>query len=212
MPETVTIASRLPVAIRIADPNPDPEKPGEAPPARSAVINGARHPGSVGEAGITRGVDADLWRKWLEANKNNDLVQGGLLAAVQEDQADAVNKAEYGFQPGLERVAQSDAEAASKGSTVTESGPLRAVHLAATSDAPMDDSPRSQTRSADAPAMPHTPSPAAQPAPAMGQPASAEPKPVPKSPATDQAPPPAAPAGQAAKAPASSQPAPASPA
>lgn len=45
MSETIRIASRLPLPVTLAEPNPNPQQPGLAPTLRSFVLPGAAHPG-----------------------------------------------------------------------------------------------------------------------------------------------------------------------
>lgn len=147
MADTIIIASKVAMPFAISEPNPNPEKPGDAPPLRSFVINGARHPDGVGQEGITADVPADLYRAWVKANPNHPAITAGLLREVSQDDLDAgrMDASEFGFEPGLDR-AKADSEnnaKAAEGSKITGPGPVPAKDMATTSDAPADDTPRS---------------------------------------------------------------------
>ena len=144
--DTIIVASRLPVPLRITEPHPNKEKPGEAPELRSHVIVAAGHPGSI-EEGITRDVPADLFHAWMDANPHHPAVHGNLLREVSEE--DLKKGVEFGWEPNLKRLSEDgkNTEAAAKGSQTTSQGAVKAEDMAAHSDAPNDDSPRSQTES-----------------------------------------------------------------
>lgn len=137
MSETIKVASRLPMPLRITEPMENPEKPGEAHPLRSAVLAGMAHPEDPQPA-VTE-VDADLFRRWLEANPHHPAVQAGALTEIKGDPPEP----SYGFAPALEE-AKADADKASKGSTLKDRRVPSAKDMAATSDTPPDNSPRSQ--------------------------------------------------------------------
>ncbi|WCS27242.1 hypothetical protein LOK46_10615 [Methylobacterium sp. NMS14P] len=141
MSDIIRVGSRLHTAIRITEPMENIEKPGEAGPLRSHVIAGAPHDG--GEA-VTEGVPADLYRAWLKANPLHPAVQGELLREMGDEEP---SEPSYGFQPGLDAITgdKDEKNLASKGSTVGGDAPVSATDMAATSDAPVDNSPRSQT-------------------------------------------------------------------
>ena len=157
MPETVKIASKLPIAIQITEPVPDQfkDKPGLAPQLKSAVINGTNTRGAASEA-VTHDVDADMFKKWSEANPQH----ADHLRVLGKDE-EVGGAADFGFEPGLKKASE-DGKSASDGSTVKDAGPVKASDMAATSSVPNDDSPRSQTGgfAAVAPAIPAPAAPA----------------------------------------------------
>ena len=106
--------------------------------------------------GVTRGVDAGLFRAWHDANKDTPL--GALVSEASDDDL-TPTAVENGFEPGLERMKAAVADDAAKGSTVTHEGPVTSEEMAATSDTPNDDSPRGDP---DARPVVHTQEPATE--------------------------------------------------
>ncbi len=148
MTDTVTVASRAPMAIQIQEPLPDEfrEKPGEAPLLRSATLNGSNHPGAKGGVGFTHGVEAEVFDLWHKAQVKAKSALAGMFSIVDPKEADKPVPLEYGFEPGLERMSENaeNTSAAEEGSTVTHEGPVTSEEMAARSDTPNDDSPRGQ--------------------------------------------------------------------
>ena len=146
MTDTVTVASRAPMAIQIQEPLPDEfrEKPGLAPILRTATLNGANHPSARGGAGFTHGVSAEVFKLWHEGQVKAKSALAELVSIVEPDEADKPDAAEYGFEPGLKRLADNaeNAEAAQQGSTVTHEAPVASAEMAAHSDTPNADTPR----------------------------------------------------------------------
>jgi hypothetical protein len=146
MTDTVTVASRAHMAIHIREPLPKEykDRPGDAPLLRSAVINGSNHENARAGVGITQNVDAETFRLWHEQQVALNSALADLVSIVSADDAEKDDPTEYGFEPGLRRAAEGEnASAAADGSTVTHGGPVSAGDMAATSDTPNDDSPRS---------------------------------------------------------------------
>ena len=141
--DTVNVASRAHTAIRIQEPLPEEykDRPGDAPPLREVVINGSNHSEVRGGEGITRGVHAGMFRSWFEAYKRSNHPLAGLFREISGDELEQEAANENGFEPGL--TAMADAGDADRGSTITHEGPLTADEMAAHSDTPNDDSPRS---------------------------------------------------------------------
>ncbi len=144
--DTVTVASRAHTAIRIQEPMPEEfrDRPGEAPVPKTAVINGANHADAKGGVGFTHNVNAALFKAWMQAREKAGDVLHHMLEVVSPEQAEKDDAVEFGFQPGLDRVAKDTEGDAAKGSTVTHEAPVSAKEMAATSDTPPDDSPRSE--------------------------------------------------------------------
>lgn len=95
MAKTVTIASRIPMAIRLEEPDGNPDKPGLSKARQSIVINGAGNELGALE-GFTADVDEALFDAWVEANSNHDAVVNGLLRKVpQGEPEEAIT---YGFE------------------------------------------------------------------------------------------------------------------
>ena len=103
MSDTINIASSLPLPMRIMEPFPNPEKPGDAGPLKSAIIGAGGHRTASGMT-VTRGVDADLYRKWSEANPHHPALLGEHFRKVSDDEIDNLENPEilFGFEPGLE--------------------------------------------------------------------------------------------------------------
>jgi hypothetical protein len=124
-----------------------------------------------GGCGLTYGVDADFFAEWLRLNRDEPYVKYGLVFAqptgkpgeidaqikdhrkrmsgmepldpknLPEEFKGKIEKAD-GVEPALE-VMSGDA-AAGDGSTVTHAPPVTAPEMAATSDTPAEDTPRSE--------------------------------------------------------------------
>lgn len=73
MSDTVTVASRLPMALRL-DVEGHP----------SAVLNGNNHREALDGAGITHGVDKALLDAWMETHGESDAVTQGLIQVVDD--------------------------------------------------------------------------------------------------------------------------------
>lgn len=98
MGKTVTIASRIPMAIRIEEADGNPDKPGLSKQRRSIVINGAGNELGAPE-GFTADVDEALFDAWVDANSNHAAVVNGLLRKVpQGEPEEAIT---YGFETVL---------------------------------------------------------------------------------------------------------------
>lgn len=98
MAKTVTIASRIPMAIRIEEADGNPDKPGLSKQRRSLVINGAGNELGAPE-GFTADVDEALFDAWVGANANHAAVVNGLLRKVpQGEPKEAIT---YGFETVL---------------------------------------------------------------------------------------------------------------
>ena len=71
-PATITVASRLPMALRMAvDGKP------------SVVIHGTNHHQVLDGAGITEGVDSATFDEWMKVNGKSDAVVQGLIQKVE---------------------------------------------------------------------------------------------------------------------------------
>lgn len=103
MSDTINIASSLPLPLRIMEPFPNPEKPGEAGPLKSAIIGAGGHRTASGVT-VTRGVDADLYRKWSEANPHHPALADEQFREVSDDEIEKLENPElsFGWEPGLE--------------------------------------------------------------------------------------------------------------
>jgi hypothetical protein len=95
MAETVIVASRCPVKLRIHSRPVNPDKPGFGL-VRTVEINGARHPDFVTEAGITHGVDARLFREWMEDHPEHEGVMWEMTP--EEFQSHQDRRARFGFE------------------------------------------------------------------------------------------------------------------
>jgi hypothetical protein len=156
MADTITVASRVHTAVQIAEPMPAPTPvaPGMPPaplsedalrPRPTIVINGASHPDAVGGEGITRGVDAGIFRACMEAWEKSKDAFHGLMREVEDDYK-GDDSTEFGFEPGIEKMTAANEGAEEEGSTVTEPGPVSSADMDATSQNPvgMEDVPPDQ--------------------------------------------------------------------
>lgn len=98
MPETLTVLSNAPMAMRLY--GPDPANPATET-RRMVVINGATGPAP----GVTRDVDAEFFRDWMRRNAGNDAVVNGLIREAGAGDLTGSGEIEYGFQPALDRAA-----------------------------------------------------------------------------------------------------------
>ncbi|MGO4171562.1 hypothetical protein [Bosea sp. TAF32] len=98
MAKTVTIASRIPMAIRMEEAERNPDKPGLSKERRSIVIQGAGNELGTVE-GLTRDVDEALFDAWVKANPNHAAVVNGLLRKVGADEEP--EGIVYGFETAL---------------------------------------------------------------------------------------------------------------
>ena len=120
------IKSTLPLAIRISEPHPDPEHPGNSPTLKQAVI----YPG-VNELSDE---DAETYKAWAgSAGKDfvasSDDVKAGSTDGKVYEMADDEPDTEYGFEPALKRAADAAGSEAGKGSTQTDPGPVKAEDM-----------------------------------------------------------------------------------
>ncbi|WP_038367855.1 hypothetical protein [Bosea sp. UNC402CLCol] len=114
MGKTVTIASRIPMAIRIEEPEGNPDKPGLSKDRQRTVIKGAGNDLGTVE-GLTAGVDEDLFDAWVKANPNHGAVVNGLLRKVgAEEQPQGIT---YGFEAASEKAPAEDSKAPAKSKT-----------------------------------------------------------------------------------------------
>lgn len=72
MPDTITVASRLPMALRM-----------DVDGKTSVVINGTNHREVLDGAGITEGVDSATFEEWMKVHGKSDAVQQKLIQKVE---------------------------------------------------------------------------------------------------------------------------------
>nr|WP_321986149.1 hypothetical protein [uncultured Lichenicoccus sp.] len=140
MTDHIRVASKAHTAIRIHSRPKDKEHPEQDVPEHEAVINGNTHASAVNGVGITEGVHAETFHQWIEDHPEHK----DLLTEVSDDDLEkhADLQASSGFEPGLEAV---DPAGQTEGSVTEHPGPVHDSELKPTSEAPADDSPRSQT-------------------------------------------------------------------
>ena len=144
MADTINVGSRAHTAIQIQEPLPEEfrEKPGMAPPMRTAVLNGSNHASAFGGIGVTRDIDPEMFHAWLDEQKRINSPLAGMVFEMSDQQMQADDPISYGFEPGLEAMKAKIGEAAAEGSTITHEGPVTSDEMAAHSDTPNDDTPR----------------------------------------------------------------------
>ncbi|GBU18031.1 MULTISPECIES: hypothetical protein [Methylobacterium] len=147
----IKIASRLPMAVSLIGPPADPERPGVGPAPVAFTVPGAGHPGQDTVASV----DAEAFAAWKKGNPDHDWLANGLVREVDDDYEPG--EIEFGHEPALERLTKDRAnnKLAGEGSGETEEAPLSSDAMAANSDEPNDDSPRSQV--GDNPSAPRRP-------------------------------------------------------
>lgn len=159
-PKMIKVASRLPMAVALTEPHPNPAKPGESPALRSVVLAGAGHPGEE----TVSTVDAEVFGAWQSANARHEWLKNELVREVPDDYEPG--PASYGHEPGLETLSKDkgNTKLAQQGTGADEAAPVKASEMAATSETPNDDSPRSQVgpnAAKAAPVPPTAPAPKA---------------------------------------------------
>lgn len=95
----IFVRSTAHTPIVLTEPNPNPEKPGDAPPLRSVTINASGRPG-VPAVTKLEGDDAEAFSAWAKANKNGDLLRGEILTLGSDDDEDG--EIEWGHEVFLE--------------------------------------------------------------------------------------------------------------
>src|SRR5689334_7449748 len=138
----ISIASRAHTAVVINEPPENPDKPGLSLPGRSIVLYGASHPEAKNGEMVNRGVDAKIFRAWYEQEKAANTPLAGLVYEVPDDDQGSDNPGAFGWQPALDVV--SGDRAAGDGSTITHAPPVTAPEMAAISNTPAEDTPRSE--------------------------------------------------------------------
>jgi hypothetical protein len=138
----ISVASRVHTGLYITEPPEDPTKPGLMSGDRSLHLHGASHPLAKNGEMVNHGVDAKIFRRWLENEKAANTPLASLLYEVPVDHQDKPESESFGWQPALDVM--SGDEAASQGSLITHEPPVLAEEMAATSDTPQEDTPRSE--------------------------------------------------------------------
>jgi hypothetical protein len=138
----ISVASRAHTSFVINEPPENPDKPGLSPAGRSIVLHGASHPEATNGEMVNRGVHARTFRAWHEAEKAANTPLAGLVYEVPDDYQGNAGPGSFGWQPALD-VVSGDA-AAGDGSTTTHQPPVSGPEMAATSDTPQEDTPRSE--------------------------------------------------------------------
>lgn len=124
------IRSTAHTPLTLTEPNPNPEKPGDAPPLRSVTIGSSGHPG-VPSVTKLEGEDAEVYGAWAKANENGDLLRSGVLSEGEEQDGEIV----FGHETFLEGAEGS-------GSTITApAGEVFASQMTETGPGKPDDGP-----------------------------------------------------------------------
>ena len=139
MTDTIIVANRAHTPLRITEPLPEQfkDKPGDAPVLKTAMLNGNTHASAVNGAGVTRGVDAALFRSWYDAAKKSGSPLADMVSEVSEDDVKD-QPVSYGFEPGLKTLADdaTNTEKLQAGSTVQEPGPVSSSDMKPTTVIP----------------------------------------------------------------------------
>ena len=162
MVDSIRIRSNLPLAVNAPEPIPDEfkDKPGLAPAQRAVIIRPGLNEFS--------GADSEVYTLWAKNNPqfiaDDDAIKAGatdgLVYEVEGDEPDD----EFGFEPALARASSGDnASAAAQGSTVKDSGPVKASDMAQTSTSVAPAVTAVATPISGAPVSKAAPAPAAAP-------------------------------------------------
>lgn len=130
MAKSLRVRSTAHTALTLMEPNPNPEKPGDAPPLRSVTIGSSGHPGVPFTTELT-GEDAEVYAAWKKANPNSDLLRGEVLSDGTEDDEETV----FGHEAFLEGAKGSPSTSKAKAGRVT------ATELTETGPGKPDDGP-----------------------------------------------------------------------
>jgi hypothetical protein len=140
-PKTISVASCVHTSLHIVEPPENLDKPALMPVGQSVILHGTSHPEATSGEMVTHNVDAKIFRRWHEHQKS---IQSPLAHLVREVPPDHEPVATvFGFEPGIAALAASEDGKPSE-STVTHPAPLESWELAATSDTPAEDTPRSE--------------------------------------------------------------------
>ncbi|KAA0117875.1 hypothetical protein CIW48_27120 [Methylobacterium sp. P1-11] len=138
--KTIKIASRLHTAVTLGGQPVNPERPGEGEPSPSFTLAGADHPGqeTISE------IDAEAFGAWKKANDSHPWLRDEMVREVPDDYESPAMS--FGHEPALEALSsdKDNSKLAKEGTGEDQSNPVPAEEMAATSDTPNDDSPRSQ--------------------------------------------------------------------
>ena len=124
MADTLRIKSTMPIAVRISEVHPNPERPGDSPVLKQGII----------KPGVNESVDAEMFRAWADTvgkdfvASADDVKAGntdGRMYEMSEDEPDV----EYGFEPALKRAVEANSSEASKGSTLKEAGLVKSEDM-----------------------------------------------------------------------------------
>ena len=109
---TVRILNRSHTALKLSEPMPNPEKPGDAPPLKSVTLAGN---GAVSE------VDAETYQAWKKGNPNHFFLGEGIIEEVGDDHAEPEV---FGHEPALEAtLKEKGAKKAARAGSEAEAGP-----------------------------------------------------------------------------------------
>lgn len=116
------VMSRLPVALMMAQPHPDPNRPGDSPALKQGVLSPgvSEVDGDLFKAWTAEGAPGANWLATADQVKAGDT--DGRIYAMTKDEAEA----EYGFEIALKRAVDAIATNAGEGSTVKDPAPVPA--------------------------------------------------------------------------------------
>lgn len=140
-PKTISVASRAHTSINIVPPPQNPDKPGLEPIQPALVLHGTNHPAAANGEMVNHNVDADIFRRWHEHHKAINSPIANQVREVPPDHQAAGPV--FGYEAGLAAMTSTE-EGQGSDSTVTHGAPVEAWELAATSDTPAEDTPRSE--------------------------------------------------------------------
>ena len=83
--KSIFVRSTAHTGLTLMEPNPNPEKPGEAAPLRSFTLASSGRPGVAAVTELT-GDEAEAFEAWAKENKNGDLMRSGVISVGENDQ------------------------------------------------------------------------------------------------------------------------------
>ena len=126
MADTLRIKSTLPLALRVSESHPDPEKPGNSPVLKQAVIYPGVNEFSGDEMAAYQGWASAAGKDFVASPE--DVKAGNTDGKVYEMSEDEPEQ-EFGFEPALKRAVDANSSEAEKGSTLTDKGPVKAEDM-----------------------------------------------------------------------------------
>lgn len=123
--KSIFVRSTAHTALTLMEPNPNPEKPGDAAPLRSFTLASSGRPGVAAVTELT-GNEAEAFEAWSKENKNGDLMRSGVIEVGSDEDGDgSIEWGHEAFLKGAKGSGSTEKAAAGKvkAQDMTEKGP-----------------------------------------------------------------------------------------